>query len=84
VIATAIPRTLLQSIDKASDATKWVVPCQVAEKDRTSDYRRAAEVALEQLNWCVGYLHRIRKHSVARRLAQNRAVILRRMRRAAQ
>jgi hypothetical protein len=38
-------------------------------------YRRAAEDALEQLNWCIGYLHGIGKPTVSRALARNRRFI---------
>jgi hypothetical protein len=40
-------------------------------------YRRAAEDALEQLDWCIGYLHGIRKRNVSARLSRNRAYIRR-------
>lgn len=40
-------------------------------------YREAAEEALEQLDWCIGYLHGIRKRNISRRLARNRAYIRR-------
>jgi hypothetical protein len=43
-------------------------------------YRRAAELAIEQLDWVISYLHRIRKHEVARALQRNRATIVRRYR----
>jgi hypothetical protein len=38
-------------------------------------YRRAAEDALQQLDWCIGYLHGIRKVDVSRALARNRSYI---------
>jgi hypothetical protein len=38
-------------------------------------YRRAAEDALQQLDWCIGYLHGIRKVKISKALAQNRSVI---------
>jgi hypothetical protein len=38
-------------------------------------YRRAAEDALQQLDWCIGYLHGIRKVDISRALARNRGVI---------
>ena len=38
-------------------------------------YRRAAEDALQQLDWCIGYLHGIRKVSISRALAKNRSFI---------
>jgi hypothetical protein len=42
-------------------------------------YRVAAEEALSQLDWCIAYLHRIRKPAIAAALARNRAEIGRRM-----
>ena len=38
-------------------------------------YRTAAEDALQQLDWCIGYLHGIRKTDISRALAKNRAHI---------
>lgn len=38
-------------------------------------YRRAAEDALQQLDWCIGYLHGIRKLQVSKALAKNRSYI---------
>jgi hypothetical protein len=38
-------------------------------------YRQAAEDALQQLDWCIGYLHGIRKLDVSRALARNRSYI---------
>src|SRR5262245_39718661 len=38
-------------------------------------YRRAAEDALQQLDWAIGYLHGIRKTSISRALARNRTHI---------
>ena len=40
-------------------------------------YRAAAEATLEQLDWCVAYLHRIRKPHLAAALARNRSEIRR-------
>ena len=60
---------------------------RAAEKDREQDsdrddraaeverYRQAAEDALQQLDWCIGYLHGIRKVEVSRALAKNRTYI---------
>ena len=44
------------------------------EADR---YRKAADDALQQLDWAIGYLHGIRKVQIARALARNRAHIRR-------
>jgi hypothetical protein len=38
-------------------------------------YRRAAEDALQQLDWCIGYLHGIRKVGISRALSRNRSYI---------
>jgi hypothetical protein len=38
-------------------------------------YRRAAEDALQQLDWCIGYLHGLRKIEISRALAKNRSQI---------
>ena len=45
--------------------------------DETKRYRRAAEDALQQLDWCIGYLHGIRKARLSRQLAKNRSYIKR-------
>jgi hypothetical protein len=42
------------------------------EADR---YRKAAEDALQQLDWVIGYLHGIRKIEISRALAKNRSFI---------
>jgi hypothetical protein len=43
-------------------------------------YREAANVALDQLDWCIDYLYRVRKPEIARVLARNRKQILERLR----
>ena len=43
-----------------------------AEAER---YRQAAEDALQQLDWCIGYLHGIRKVGISKALARNRSFI---------
>ena len=47
--------------------------------DAAERYRQAAEHALDQLDWTVNYLYKIRKTELARGLAKNRASIRRRM-----
>jgi hypothetical protein len=52
------------------------------EGDREQEverYRQAAEDALQQLDWCIGYLHGIRKLDVSRALARNRSFIRRQL-----
>jgi hypothetical protein len=48
-------------------------------RGREERYRLAAEDALQQLDWCIGYLHAIRKSELSARLAQNRTMIKRNM-----
>jgi hypothetical protein len=45
--------------------------------DEGQRYRRAAEDALQQLDWCIGYLHGIRKAKISQQLARNRSFIRR-------
>lgn len=47
-------------------------------------YRQAAEDALQQLDWCIGYLHGIRKTPISRQLAKNRSFIKRNLMKEAQ
>jgi hypothetical protein len=44
-------------------------------RDDAGRYRAAAEATLDQLDWCIEYLHRIRKPRIAAVLAQNRSEI---------
>ncbi len=43
--------------------------------DDAERYRQAAEDALQQLDWCIGYLHGIHKPKISRQLARNRRFI---------
>jgi hypothetical protein len=47
--------------------------------DETARYRAAARLALDQLDWCINYLRRIRKGQIARALDENRTAIARRL-----
>jgi hypothetical protein len=49
----------------------------MARNDEAERYRRAAEEALQQLDWCIGYLHGIHKPQLSTRLAKNREYIKR-------
>jgi hypothetical protein len=49
----------------------------MARQDEAERYRHAAEEALQQLDWCIGYLHGIRKAQLSQRLAKNREYIKR-------
>ena len=49
---------------------------QLRELEEEVDrYRRASEDALQQLDWCIGYLHGCGKTGLARGLATNRSHI---------
>ncbi|MEA2134754.1 MAG: hypothetical protein QOC68_2663 [Solirubrobacteraceae bacterium] len=50
-----------------------------APQDNAERYRAAAEATLDQLDWVIAYLHRIRKPRLAAVLAQNRSKIRRRL-----
>jgi hypothetical protein len=47
----------------------------MADKGEAERFREAADEALQQLDWCIGYLHGIRKSQLSYRLAQNRDYI---------
>ena len=49
-------------------------------KENSERYRRAAEETLDQLDWCINYLHRIRKPRIAQAIEKNRSTIRRQMR----
>jgi hypothetical protein len=46
-----------------------------SNRRETDRYRRAAEDALQQLDWAIGYLHGIRKTEISKALAKNRSYI---------
>jgi hypothetical protein len=50
-----------------------------SKQEETDRYRRAAEDALQQLDWAIGYLHGIRKTQISRALAKNRSFIRQRL-----
>jgi hypothetical protein len=50
-----------------------------SKQDETDRYRQAAEDALQQLDWTIGYLHGIRKTEISKALAKNRSFIRKRL-----
>jgi hypothetical protein len=54
------------------DDKKYADHPKEQEADR---YRQAAEDALQQLDWVIGYLHGIRKLEISKALARNRSHI---------
>jgi hypothetical protein len=49
----------------------------VTQADDVNRYRRAAEMTLDQLDWCISYLRSIRKKEIAKALSRNRDAIKR-------
>jgi hypothetical protein len=49
-------------------------------RERAARYRKAADLAIEQLDWTISYLDRIKKPKIARALRQNRTRIVTRYR----
>jgi hypothetical protein len=52
-----------------------VDPPDKSVRDRAQEaerYRVAAELALDQLQWCINYLYQIRKPTIAMQLKRNR------------
>jgi hypothetical protein len=50
-----------------------------SRRSETDRYRQAAEDALQQLDWAIGYLHGIHKVDISRALARNRSYIRRQL-----
>jgi hypothetical protein len=50
-----------------------------SKQEETDRYRQAAEDALQQLDWTIGYLHGIHKTDISRALAKNRSYIRKRL-----
>ena len=46
-----------------------------SKQDEADRYKQAAEDALQQLDWAIGYLHGIRKVEISKALAKNRSYI---------
>ena len=74
---TERPGQTLTTSDLAED-DRWPawaaeVTVQVHELEEVDRYRRASVDALQQLDWCIGYLHGCGKTGLVRELATNRA-----------
>lgn len=50
-----------------------------SKQEEADRYRQAAEDALQQLDWTIGYLHGIHKTEISKALAQNRSFIRKRL-----
>jgi hypothetical protein len=51
----------------------------MARSEEAERYRRAAHLALDQLDWCIEYLRRLRKTTISSQLAKNRSTIASRL-----
>ena len=74
---TERPGQTLTTCDLAED-DRWPawaaeVTVQVRELEEVDRYRRASVDALQQLDWCIGYLHGCGKTGLVGGLATNRA-----------
>jgi hypothetical protein len=47
--------------------------------DETERYRKATEMTLEQIDWCVEYLRSLRKTSISKQISRNRSAIASRL-----
>jgi len=48
------------------------------QRSQAERYRRAAQLAIEQLDWSINYLYRIQRPAIGDALRQNRNAIVRR------
>src|SRR5690349_17627473 len=67
---------------RSSSSAKKSRPRGASSRPKTDEafrYRQAAEDALQQLDWTIGYLHGIKKTEISKALAKNRSFIRRRL-----
>jgi hypothetical protein len=68
------------SLQDASDSQRSTLDAERRARireleDEVERYRQASEDALQQLDWCIGYIHGSGRRGVAKALAHNRAFI---------
>jgi hypothetical protein len=68
------PSIVRDEQEQRDDQEQWDGETDSARAER---YRVAAEDALQQLDWTIGYLHGIRKTNISKALASNRHYIRR-------
>ena len=66
-----------KSRNSSSTSSKTSARNAGSKQEEADRYRQAAEDALQQLDWTIGYLHGIHKTSISKALAQNRSFIRR-------
>jgi hypothetical protein len=66
-------QSALESQQRAQDSQRRA---RIGELEgEVERYRHASEDALQQLDWCIGYMHGSGKKGIARSLSKNRAYI---------
>jgi hypothetical protein len=68
------------SLQNSSDSQRSTLDAERRARIRQLEaeverYRQASEDALQQLDWCIGYMHGSGKRGIARALSHNRAYI---------
>jgi hypothetical protein len=51
----------------------------MARDNEAERYRKATQMALDQIDWCVEYLRTLRKTKISKQLARNRSAIAARL-----
>jgi hypothetical protein len=77
--SSAKKRSSSSSKRRGSSSTRSNVSARDAnsKQEEADRYRQAAEDALQQLDWTIGYLHGIKKTEISKALARNRSFIRR-------
>jgi hypothetical protein len=71
---TAIDHKQAESAQRSAQDAQQIA--RIRDLQRAVErYRQASEDALQQLDWCIGYMHGSGKRAVSRSLARNRSYI---------
>jgi hypothetical protein len=71
---TAIDHKQTESAQRSAQDAQQIA--RIRDLQRAVErYRQASEDALQQLDWCIGYMHGSGKRAVSRSLARNRSYI---------
>ena len=71
---TAIDDKQLESAQRSAQDGQQRARIRELE-DKAERYRQASEDALQQLDWCIGYIHGKGSRGISRALARNRSYI---------
>jgi hypothetical protein len=77
---TAADEIVDDSLQDASDSQRRELDAERRARiqeleEELERYRQASEDALQQLDWCIGYMHGSGKRGIAKALSHNRAYI---------